>query len=280
MASLNFDANVIQPDNSFDPIPAGWYNAIIDESEMKPTRDGSGAYLALRFNVIDGQYAGRKVFTRLNLRNQNPVAQDIAQKQLSSICHAVNVLNVQDSSQLHALPLQIRVKVTNDPTGQYDPSNEISGYKAVGAGNGQGVAAPLAAPAYTAPVAPVAPVAPAPQQQAQPAGTWQPPANAPQQWQQPAAQPVAPAYTAPAAPVAPVAPAVQPQQVVPNPHWANNEPTQPAPTAQQTATQVHATVQLTPEEAAAVAKAQNEIVPWGKKPQDQPQDQVQLQPQQ
>ena len=241
MATLNFDANAIQPDTSFEPIPAGWYNAVIDESEMKPTRDGSGAYLVLRFNIIDGQYAGRKVFTRLNLRNQNPVAQDIAQKQLSTICHAVNVLNVQDSSQLHALPMQIRVKVTNDPTGQYDPSNEISGYKAVGAGNGQGVATPLAAPAYTAPAAPVAPAAPA---QPQTAGTWQPPANAPQQW----AQPVAPQATAPAAPV---------------PQWANNEPTQPAPTAPQATTQQQHNVQVTPEEAAAIAQSQAATPPWG-----------------
>lgn len=250
MVTLNFDANAIQPDTSFEPIPAGWYNAVIDESEMKPTRDGSGAYLALRFNIIDGQYAGRKVFTRLNLRNQNPVAQDIAQKQLSTICHAVNVLNVQDSSQLHALPMQIRVKVTNDPTGQYDPSNEISGYKAVGAGNGQGVAAPLAAPA--APVAPVAPVAPA-APQAQPAGTWQPPANAPQQWQQPAqpAQPVAPQAVAPAAPAAPA------------PQWANNEPTQPAPTAPQATAQQQHNVQVTPEEAAAIAQSQAATPPWG-----------------
>lgn len=252
MATLNFDANAIQPDTSFEPIPAGWYNAVIDESEMKPTRDGSGAYLALRFNIIDGQYAGRKVFTRLNLRNQNPVAQDIAQKQLSTICHAVNVLNVQDSSQLHALPMQIRVKVTNDPTGQYDPSNEISGYKAVGASNGQGVAAPLAAPA--APVAPAAPAAPAaPQPQAQPAGTWQPPANAPQQWQQPAqpAQPVAPQAVAPAAPAAPA------------PQWANNEPTQPAPTAPQATAQQQHNVQVTPEEAAAIAQSQAATPPWG-----------------
>lgn len=254
MATLNFDANAIQPDTSFEPIPAGWYNAVIDESEMKPTRDGSGAYLALRFNIIDGQYAGRKVFTRLNLRNQNPVAQDIAQKQLSTICHAVNVLNVQDSSQLHALPMQIRVKVTNDPTGQYDPSNEISGYKAVGAGNGQGVAAPLAAPA--APVAPVAPAAPvAPQPQAQPAGTWQPPANAPQQW----AQPVAPQATAPAAPVAPA----QPAPAAPAPQWANNEPTQPAPTASQATAQQQHNVQVTPEEAAAISQSQAATPPWG-----------------
>lgn len=259
MATLNFDANAIQPDTSFDPIPAGWYNAIIDESEMKPTRDGSGAYLALRFNVIDGQYAGRKVFTRLNLRNQNPVAQDIAQKQLSSICHAVNVLNVQDSSQLHALPLQIRVKVTNDPTGQYEPSNEISGYKAIGAANGQGAAAPLAAPAYSAPAAPVAPVAPATpvapvQPQTAPAGgTWQPPANAQQQWVQPA-QP------------APVAPVTQ-QQAAPAPQWANGTPTQPAPTAPQATAQQMQTVEVSPEESAAIAAAQGATPPWGQQAQ-------------
>ena len=261
MATLNFDANAVQPDIPFEPIPSGWYNAIIDESEMKPTRDGSGAYLALRFNILDGQYAGRKVFTRLNIRNQNPVAQDIAQKQLSSICHAVNILTLQDSSQLHALPMQIRVKVTTDPTGQYDPSNEISGYKAIGAGNGQGVAAPLAAPAYAAPVAPVAP---ATQPQAQPAGTWQPPANAPQQWQQPAAQP---------APVAPVAPATQPQ-AVPTPQWVNNEPTQPAPTAPQVTAQQMQTVEVTPEQAAAIAAAQSKTVPWAQ-PQPQTQEQAQ-----
>lgn len=247
MATLNFDANAIQPDTSFDPIPAGWYNAIIDESEMKPTRDGSGAYLALRFNIIDGQYAGRKVFTRLNLRNQNPVAQDIAQKQLSSICHAVNVLNVQDSSQLHALPLQIRVKVTNDPTGQYEPSNEISGYKAIAAANGQGAAAPVA------PVAPAAPVAPVQPQTAPAGGTWQPPANSQQQWAQPA-QP------------APVAPATQ-QQAAPAPQWANGTPTQPAPTAPQATAQQMQTVEVSPEESAAIAAAQGATPPWGQQAQ-------------
>ncbi len=272
MATLNFDANAIQPDTSFDPIPAGWYNAAIDESEMKPTRDGSGAYLALRFNVLDGQYAGRKVFTRLNIRNQNPVAQDIAQKQLSSICHAVNVLTLQDSSQLHALPMQIRVKVTNDPTGQYDPSNEISGYKAIGAGNGQGVAAPLATPAYAAPVAPVAPVAPqtapvvpvapaapAAQPQAQPAGTWQPPTNAPQQWAQPAQPQAQPAGTWQPQPVH--TPEAQP--AVPSPQWANGTPTQPAPAAQQATAQQMQTVEVSPEEAAAMATAQAATPPWG-----------------
>ena len=273
MATLNFDANAIQPDTSFDPIPAGWYNAIIDESEMKPTRNGSGAYLALRFNVIDGQYAGRKVFTRLNLRNQNPVTQDIAQKQLSSICHAVNVLTLQDSSQPHALPTQIRVKVTTDQTGQYEPSNEISGYKAIGAGNGQGVAAPLSAHAYTAPATPAytAPVAPASQPQTQPAGTWQPPANAPQQWQQPqTAQP----QTAPAGGTWQPQPVHTPeaQPAAPAPQWANGTPTQPAPTAPQATAQQMQTVEVTPEQASAIADAQSKTVPWA-----QPQTQEQAQ---
>ncbi len=74
MAQLNFDARQVDPQQSFEPIPAGWYNMMIVESEMKPTSNGQGAYLQLSLKVVDGQYAGRPVFDRLNLQNQNPVA--------------------------------------------------------------------------------------------------------------------------------------------------------------------------------------------------------------
>ena len=249
MASLNFDATTVQPDTGFELLPAGWYNAMIDESGINPTKDGVGAYLQLRFSVIDGQYQGRKVFARLNIRNANQTAQEIAYKQLSAIAHSVGVLQVQDSSQLHGIPLKIRVRIRKDPSGQYEDQNEINGYKNINeAVQGQAAAfAPAApampaAPAGFAPVAPVAaPVAPAPQAAPQPA--FAAPA-APQPWAQPAA-PVAPAPQA--APVA--AP------------WANGSPQQPEPTQQRQA-QTQQTVALNPEEAAAVQQAQTQLPPW------------------
>jgi hypothetical protein len=129
MAQLNFDATQVNPDQSFEPIPAGWYNMMIVESEMKPTKDGNGAYLQLSLKVVDGQYAGRQVFDRLNLQNQNPVAAEIAYKRLSAYCHATGVIQVQDSQQLHGIPFKARVTVRTDSTGQYDPSNEIKAVK-------------------------------------------------------------------------------------------------------------------------------------------------------
>ena len=129
--TLNFDATNVSPDLGFEVLPAGWYNVAIDESDMKPTKDGSGAYLEVRFNVLDGQYVGKKIFMRMNLRNANPVAQEIAFKQLSAIAHAVGVLRVETNEQLHGRPLKIKVKVRKDKDGQYDDQNDVTSIKSI-----------------------------------------------------------------------------------------------------------------------------------------------------
>lgn len=174
MAQLNFDARQVDPQQSFEPIPAGWYNMMIVESAMKPTSNGQGAYLQLSLKVVDGQYAGRQVFDRLNLQNQNPVAAEIAYKRLSAYCHATGVIQVQDSQQLHGIPLKARVTVRTDSTGQYDPSNEIKAVKHINEETGT-----TAAPAQQGFQAPA--------QQAPQQGFQQPPAQQPQ-FQQPAPQ--------------------------------------------------------------------------------------------
>ena len=149
MAQLNFDANTVDPQSSFDPLPAGWYKAMITESEMKPTRNGNGHYLQLTFQVLDGEHAGRIVWDRLNLANPNQVAVEIAQQTLSAICHAVGQLTVKDSAELHNKPMQIKLKVV-PATAEYDAKNEISGYKAV---DGAPAAVATAAPSVTQPAA-------------------------------------------------------------------------------------------------------------------------------
>ncbi len=60
MTTLNgFNANEVDPMDTFDPIPAGKYLAIIQESEMKPTKSGNGSYLEFVFQVIEGEFKGR-----------------------------------------------------------------------------------------------------------------------------------------------------------------------------------------------------------------------------
>lgn len=145
MASLSFDASTVDPQQSFEPIPADWYNVMITESELKPTKNNDGAYLSLTLKVIDGQYAGRMVFDRLNIQNKNPVAVEIAYKMLSAYCHATGVIQVQDSQQLHGIPFKARVVVKTDSSGQYDPSNEIKAVKHINEQVGT-VAAPQTQP--------------------------------------------------------------------------------------------------------------------------------------
>ena len=128
MAILNFNANEVEPSKPFDPIPAGKYVAVITDSEMKETRAGTGRYLQLEFEVTDGEYAGRKLWSRLNIENQNAEAVRLARADLSAICRAVNVLTPSDSADLHNLPLVIKVHCRKDKnTGEI--TNDIRGYE-------------------------------------------------------------------------------------------------------------------------------------------------------
>jgi Protein of unknown function (DUF669) len=236
MSLLNFDASRVAPSTGEqDPVPAGWYDVVMDQSEMKPTKDSAttgNAFLECRFNIASGTYTGRKLFSRLNLRNNNPVAAEIAYKELSAICHAVNLLQVQDSQQLHGLPMKAKVKV-RPGDGQYGPQNEISTFKPanfVPEQAGAAVAPGAVPPMQQPPAMPAQPwaapgQAPAPAQWAAPA---QPPMQPPQQpWQQ---QPP---------PMQPQQPAMAPQQPQQAPPWqqpgaqAPQQPAQPPAQAPQ-----------------------------------------------
>jgi hypothetical protein len=134
MANLRgFDANIVDPADDLEPIPAGKYVAVITDSEMKPTKSGSGNYLQLTFQIIEGEYANRLLWVRLNLDNPNATAVEIARRELSSICRSVGVLVPTDSTDLHNLPclIHVRVKRRSD-TGELQ--NEIKGYSKKDAG--------------------------------------------------------------------------------------------------------------------------------------------------
>lgn len=128
MANLNgFNASEVEPAARFEPIPAGKYVALITESELKPTKAGTGHYLQITFEVQDGEYKGRILWSRLNLDNPNATAVQIARSELSAICRAVGVLEPKDSVELHNLPLVIDVKCRKR-TDTDEITNEIGGY--------------------------------------------------------------------------------------------------------------------------------------------------------
>lgn len=166
MASLGmtFDANSVapaEPRAEFTTLPAGKYAVQIVQSEMREARTGNGRYLWLEMDVVDGEFAGRKLWDRLNLISTNPQAAEIAQRTLSAICHATGQATVSDSEMLHMKPLTATVKVRPagpDRQGVHrEAQNEIRGYEAKPGGMR---AAPAARPQAPAPAA-VAAAAPA-----------------------------------------------------------------------------------------------------------------------
>jgi len=128
MADLGtFNAHEVEHSTEFEPIPAGKYLAVITESLQKPTKSGAGTYLQLTFQIIDGPYKGRLLWSRLNLQNANPTTVQIARAELSAICRAVGVMTPKDSLELHNLPLLITVK-SRKRTDTGEAVNEVKGY--------------------------------------------------------------------------------------------------------------------------------------------------------
>jgi hypothetical protein len=149
MAQFNFDASQVAPQASTGPLPAGVYLAHIVESDVQPLKSGNGEGLKLTFEIIDGQFKGRKVWENLNIRHTSEDTQRIAQSQLSALCHAVNVIKLMDTAALHFKPVRINVTV-REAVGQYKASNNIKGYEAVGAGISAPATAPTPAPVAVA----------------------------------------------------------------------------------------------------------------------------------
>lgn len=228
MSQLTFDATNHETLGSYDALPAGWYNAAIDASEMKATKDGTGAYLQLSFKILDGFANGRKVFARLNLQNSNPTAQEIAYKTLSSIMHATGQLRINDSAELHAIPMKIKLKVRAGDD-KYEASNDITAYDNVNS-NHEMAQAPVA---QNAPATGSWNAAPQPPQPPQ-GMAW---GNAPQPQPQTAPQAQTGGFSAPAQPwgqpqqqAAPqMPPQPQPQTQAPNPFAQQQTPPQAQP---------------------------------------------------
>lgn len=139
-----FKATDYEPTQGFEVLPAGDYDAVIVESQLKPTKNADGQYLELKWQILTGPHKNRFLWSRLNIENKSEKAQAIGRGQLSAICRAVNVLSVNDSSELHMKPLKIVVKIGDD--GKGNPTNEIKGYKPRHA-NGGAPTAPPTAPA-------------------------------------------------------------------------------------------------------------------------------------
>jgi hypothetical protein len=148
-----FDANDMPQGNggNYDPLPAGWYNANITSAELKPTKDGSGQYIKVRYDITGPSHQGRVVFGNLNIKNASAKAEEIGRQQLGEIMRAIGLAKVTDTDQLIGGSLSIKLDV-RAATEQYPAQNEVKGFKAI-TGSAPTFAAPATSPAASAPAA-------------------------------------------------------------------------------------------------------------------------------
>ncbi len=118
--------------DEYELLPAGTYLAQVCESEIVPTKKGDGQILKATFQILEGQYEGRLIWERLNIKNPNPQAQSIALKSLAKLARACGIDFLEDSEELHFKPVLVRLGIRKDKEGQYPDQNAILGYEMPG----------------------------------------------------------------------------------------------------------------------------------------------------
>ncbi len=141
----------VKPED-FSPLPAGEYILQITKTEQKKTKDGTGAYISITFDVIGPSYQGRKIFCNLNFRNNSPAAEKIGRQQLKALQLACAIPDpFMDDQQLigHIVKASVTIR---EATEKYPASNDVKNFKPVGD------AMPTGAPMGMPPMPSAAPV--------------------------------------------------------------------------------------------------------------------------
>ena len=153
MASFGQEFNATelpQSTSNYDPLPPGWYNATITVAELKATKDGSGQYVKVRYDITGPTQQGRVVFGNLNIKNASIKAEEIGRQQLGELMRAIGLAKVADTDQLVGGNLCIKLDI-RAATEQYAAQNEVKGFRAITGGSPSFTAPPAGAPAQAAP---------------------------------------------------------------------------------------------------------------------------------
>jgi hypothetical protein len=121
MPIIDFDA--VEPTDfaprTFEALPFGDYTAMITDTVLKDTKSGTGQYIALTMEIIDGSYSGRKIWDNLNVKNANPTAEKIAQASLTRYFQSCgqDLERGADTTALYNIPFKLTLGIDrNDPT--------------------------------------------------------------------------------------------------------------------------------------------------------------------
>lgn len=105
------------------PLATGDYNVAVKEADLKDTASKTGQLIKVVFEILDGDFKGRKIFKNFNVLNKSAEAQAIGQSELKALMEASNAPSLvlhspKDllglSCMAHVIPREYNGKVNGE----------------------------------------------------------------------------------------------------------------------------------------------------------------------
>lgn len=100
-----------QEKRQYETIRPGTYFVEIVSEDTKTTKAGDGEYLELVLRIEHGEFAGQRIWDRLNLKNRSTKAVEIALATLRSIQRACGIEKLGSSADLVGHKLRVKTKL-------------------------------------------------------------------------------------------------------------------------------------------------------------------------
>ena len=112
MAQFDFSTDGIAERQ--EGLPAGEYTAVVEDSDFRPTKSGSGELISVTLQVIEGQHRGRKIFDNMNIKHEKEIVQKIGKESFAELLRACGKPRIKDTAEIHGIPILIRVGLNKE----------------------------------------------------------------------------------------------------------------------------------------------------------------------
>jgi len=125
MAALNFPivAKDLRKHTSVvDPIPAAWYEVVVETAEFKHNKVRT--WISLCYRVDSGPYDGAKIFSCIMLTGVDARTQEVTESILAVLMDSLNLKALTDSDELIGAKAVVRVAIKDDE--RFYKRNEVN----------------------------------------------------------------------------------------------------------------------------------------------------------
>lgn len=86
-----FNPDEIDTESRGGDIPINWYLAVVDDVSEKGNKNGTGRILNVTYEILEGDYAERKIFQNINYAHRSEKCQEIGLIELARLCKATKL---------------------------------------------------------------------------------------------------------------------------------------------------------------------------------------------